>query len=192
MRWFSLILLFHLVFFPEKARSQEIDFGDFFAYAVTVSELIPTEDLDFGLVVTNSGLSSIGISNSKVITITGVRYLDVIVDVSAGSNLVKDTCPTNPACQIPFTLEASFANLGQDNIAQAQMIPITSNTGFAQFPILRRTSGPPGPPPTPVYNGFDPTVFNETAYLYLFGSINVGNVQSGAYSTQITVSVIYD
>ncbi len=192
MRWAVLILFFNLLFAQKASRAQEIDFGDFFAYSVTVTELLPTQNLDFGLVTTNSGLNSVTISNSKVVTITGVRYLDVIVDITADPNLVEASCPTNPSCQIPFTLEASYANFGQDNIAQAQIIPVTSNTGTAQFPILQRLSGPPGPPPTPVYEGYDPSGFNETAYIYLYGSINVGMVNSGSYSADITINVIYD
>ena len=90
-------------------------------------------------------------------------------------------------------MEAAFANLGADNIAQSTIIPVTSNTASVQFPILRRIGGPPGPPPTPVFEGFDPSVFNETAYVYLYGSINVGNgVSAGSYEGSITVTVVYD
>ncbi|MEO1022471.1 MAG: hypothetical protein AAFW89_07990 [Bacteroidota bacterium] len=173
-------------------QAQEIDFGDFYNYSITVAELNPGEDLDFGTVIEGGGIYSIAISNSKVITLTGVEYLDVIVDITADADLVN-TGICSGSCSIPFTLEAAYANLGSDNIAQALIIPITSNSGNAQIPILRRINGPAGPPPTPVFEGFDPSVFNETAYLYLYGFINVGvGVAAGTYEGNITVSVIYD
>jgi hypothetical protein len=195
MKIVSFIFLLFISLFYEKSRAQEIDFGDFFNYSLTLAELIPGSDLDFGTLVTNSGVNAITISNSKVVTITGVEYIDIIVEVTADDFLLLDgnpSCASNPNCRIPFTLEASYANLGQDNISQAVPMFVASNVATAQFPIKQRLSGPPGPPPTPVYNGFDPSVFNETAYVYVFGSVNLGTVNAGAYESTITVTVIYD
>lgn len=189
--FFSFILL--SFFLTDSLEAQEIDFGTFTTASVTLAQLNPAEDLDFGLLVSNNGVASIGISNSVVFTLTGVRFLDVILDVSADDNLTLDGLPCGAAnCMIPFTLEAAYANLGSDNIGQARVISVASNFGSAQFPILRRNDGPPGPPPTPNFVGFDPSAFNSTAYIYIYGSINVGNVDAGNYEGQITISVNYD
>ncbi|MFP8488586.1 hypothetical protein ACKGJO_05740 [Gracilimonas sp. Q87] len=177
-------------------KAQEIDFGQFSSkYTVSITELIPAEDLAFGMVIQNEGLKTIDLLDAKVLMIEGVKYLDVIVDITADNYLYLDSdvsCNgTNSNC-IPFNLQAAYANRGNNNTNQAVLMQVTSNIAVAQFPILSRGNRPPGPPPTPVYEGYNPALFNETAYLYLYGSINVGNQNAGSYSGQITVTVTYD
>ena len=197
--WLSrAILVFCVVslFSSIALKAQEIDFGDFSRkYTVSITELIPAEDLAFGMVIQNEGLKSIDLLDAKVLMIEGVKYLDVIVDITADNYLYLDndvSCNgTNSNC-IPFTLQAAYANRGNNNTNQAVLMQVASNVASAQFPILARGNRPPGPPPTPVFEGYNPALFNETAYLYLYGSINVGNVNAGTYSGQITVTVTYD
>jgi len=197
--WLSrAILVFCVVslFSSIALKAQEIDFGDFSSkYTVSITELIPAEDLAFGMVIQNEGLKSIDLLDAKILMIEGVKYLDVIVDITADNYLYLDndvSCNgTNSNC-IPFTLQAAYANRGNNNTNQAVLMQVASNVASAQFPILARGNRPPGPPPTPVFEGYNPALFNETAYLYLYGSINVGNVNAGTYSGQITVTVTYD
>jgi len=197
--WLSrAILVFCVVslFSSIALKAQEIDFGDFSSkYTVSITELIPAEDLAFGMVIQNEGLKTIDLLDAKVLMIEGVKYLDVIVDITADNYLYLDndvSCNgTNSNC-IPFTLQAAYANRGNNNTNQAVLMQVASNVASAQFPILARGNRPPGPPPTPVFEGYNPALFNETAYLYLYGSINVGNVNAGTYSGQITVTVTYD
>lgn len=177
-------------------QAQEIDFGEFSnKYSVTISELNMGQDLSFGELVQNEGTKSINILESKVLLIEGVKYLDVIVDVAASNYLFLGediNCNgTNSNC-IPFTLNAAYANRGDNNPGQAVIMQVTSNVASAQFPILARQNAPPGPPPTPDYEGYNPALYNETAYLYIYGSINVGNVNAGDYSGEITITVTYD
>lgn len=189
--------LFYTSFFlmnPDLS-AQEIDFGDYFNYSLSVAEQNPGADFEFGTIISGSGLNSIGIASSKVITITGVKYLDVFLTVTADNELLLDGnpgCASDPTCSIDFTLEAAYANRGSDNIGQARIISVVANSGTAQFPVKYRTSAPPAPPPTPVYEGYDPSAFNETAYLYLYGSLSVGNVNSGSYSAEIDITIVYD
>ena len=189
---FCVFVLFSVI--PLKA--QEIDFGDFSSkYTVSITELIPAEDLAFGMVIQNEGLKTIDLLDAKVLMIEGVKYLDVIVDITADNFLYLDSdvsCNgTNTNC-MPFTLQAAYANRGNNNTNQAVLMQVASNVASAQFPILARGNRPPGPPPTPDFQGYNPALFNETAYLYLYGSINVGNVNAGTYSGQISVTVTYD
>lgn len=178
------------------ALAQEINFGDFSSkYAVTLSELNPAQDLEFGMVIQNEGLKSVDLQSAKVLMIEGVKYLDVIVDVTADNFLFLDSdvaCNGSNTNCIPFTLQAAYANRGNNNTNQAVLMQVASNVASAQFPILARGNRPPGPPPTPVYEGYNPAVFNDTAYLYIYGSLNVGNVDAGSYSGSITVTVSYD
>lgn len=178
-----------------SASAQEIDFGDFSSkYAVTLSEL-NADDLAFGTVFQNEGLKSIDLQNAKVLMIEGVKYLDVIVDITADNHLYLGNdvaCNGSNTNCIPFTLQAAYANRGNNNTNQAILFQVASNVASAQFPVLARGNRPAGPPPTPVYEGYNPAAFNETAYIYLYGSLNVGTVDAGSYSGTITVTVSYD
>lgn len=177
-------------------NAQEIDFGDFSSkYTVSITELIPAEDLSFGMVIQNEGLKTVDLLDAKVLMIEGVKYLDVIVDITADPYLYLNndvSCNGSNSNCIPFTLQAAYANRGNNITNQAVLMQVASNVASAQFPILARGNRPPGPPPTPVYEGYNPALFNETAYLYLYGSINVGNQNAGSYSGQIQVTVTYD
>lgn len=192
----SLIVITTNFYFPATTNAQEIDFGSYYDYAVTVAELNPAEELSFENILASGGSESIELANAKVITIEGVRYLDVFIDVSGDNALLKSgdlNCQGDPSCSLPFTLQAAFANRGQNNTSQATLMNVTNNFGTARFPILQRGNNrPAGPPPTPVHDGFNPAQFNETAYLYLFGSISYGNVESGSYTANITITVSYE
>lgn len=190
----AFILLFS--FFPGSCIAQEIDFSQYGTYTLTVGEL-NSSDLDFGTVIKNSGNYSVGINNSKVVTITGVKYLDVIIEVTGDNSLYLNGntgYAGDSQKSIPLTLEAAYANnKGTPTIGQAKFISDIGNNSFIKrLPILERRHQPPGPPPPPPTNAFDQSQVEETLYLYLFGSINVGNVDAGSYSSQITVTINYD
>lgn len=198
LKSFLTYLLFLPVFLLNlmPAHGQEIDFGDYYDYSLTIEEQNPGADFVFGTIISGSGTNSIGIDNALVFTITGVKYLDVFLTVTADDELLLNGntgCIGSLTCSIDFTLEAAYANRGSDNIGQARTIAMGANTGTVQFPIKYRSDGtPPAPPPTPVYEGYDPSVFNETAYLYLYGALSVGNVDTGSYSAEINITIIYD
>ena len=191
-----VLLLILLLGSTNKGTAQEIDFGSYSSsYSMSLTDLNPSEDLEFGLVVQNEGLVSISLSESKSFSIEGVKYLDVIADITADDYLLLNgnpTCTTDPSCRIPFTLNAAYANRGTNSTSQAVLITTVGNVASAQFPIKYRGNAPPGPPPTPVYQGYNPALYNETAYLYIYGSISVGAVDAGNYSGSITISVSYD
>ena len=152
--------------------------------------------MDFGYVIKNSGPHTLGINNSKILTITGVKYLDVIVEISAENYLYLNGNPANagdPQKSIPLTLEAAYSNnAGTPSISSARFLNVVNNYILTQFPLLERQHQPPGPPPTPPTEAFNQSLVNETAYIYLFGSINVGNVDVGSYESTITVTINYD
>lgn len=176
--------------------AQEIDFGQYGNYSLTIGEL-NANNLDFGQVITGSGIYNIDISNSKVITITGVKYLDVIIEVTAQPKLYlngNQSYGSDPQKSIPFTLQAAYANNeGTPTIGQAKFITnIVNNSFIKQIPVLERQHLPPGPPPPPPTNAFEQAQVEETLYLYLFGMIDVGNVDAGSYTSDIVVTINYD
>jgi len=163
--------------------------GDPSDLPITVTELNGS-NLDFGQIISNSGLHVVDINNSKVLGITAVRFLDVLVEIVAGNELLLEnnpSCAGDPSCSIPFTLDAAFANNGQNNPSQSEPFTINGNTAVASFSI-RQGSGNNIPPPA----FRNPERFEETAYIYIFGSINAGMVDGGRYVNNITVTVVHD
>jgi hypothetical protein len=190
---FSGILL--LIGSASNSFSQEIEFGRFGNYTITL-ENISLGDLTFeNPVLSNGGIYQVELIDSYVLSIIGVKYLDVGVELVGDGELLLDGDPANsgdPQRSIPFTLRAAYANNAQNNISDAIFIPVTgSNVGNARFPVLTRQSQPPGPPPTPPTGQFDQSLVEESAYLYLYGDIDVGNVLAGFYSGTITITVEY-
>ncbi len=191
----SVVLLLTLLN-TSKSDAQEIDFGDYSSiYSVTITDLFPSEDLEFGMVIQNEGIVSKTILDAKVLSIEGVKYLDVLVDITADNYLLLDgnlSCLSDPSCRIPFTLEAAYANRGANDTNQATQMMVASNIASAQFPIRYRGTNPPAPPPTPVYQGYNPALYNDTAYLYIYGSLNLGLVNAGSYTANISITISYD
>jgi len=66
-------------------------------------------------------------------------------------------------------------------------IPISGD--MATFQIQRRTQGPPGPPPTPNHEGYQPDV--AKAYIVIYGNLQPAQVNAGKYSETITIHVEY-
>lgn len=168
--------------------AQDIDFSQYSSYTVTIETEPGSETLQFGNVIQGQGETTVNLGDSPgmaVLGITGVPYLDVIVTVTKPSELLPVDAGNSDT--IPFTtLNAAYANNGSNDYLQANVI----NGLQARFPILARQSTPPGPPPTPPREGVGPPT--ETAFLYLWGTIDVGEVQAGEYTATINVSVEYN
>ena len=188
------IALFFITVFHSSALSQ-INFGSFGPYTIQLTD-ISVGSLTFeGLIVSGSGEHVVVLSDAFVVEIEGVKYLDVGVLITADVELLLDGNINNaadPQKSISFTLEAAYANKGQQNVADAELITVISNVGDARFPILARQFQPPGPPPPPPTEAFDQSAVEDAAYLYLYGKIDVGNVDAGTYTGSINVYVQYD
>ena len=143
------------------------------------------QDMDFQSVIAGSGLHQINLGDSGmgVFAITGDADLDVLVTVTPPSNLAHTGASSDV---IPFTLNFAYANRGANDVNQAVQVVGTS----ARFPIKARQSGPPGTPPTPRTSAF--TATQETAYIYVYGTLNVGNIDAGNYSGTVDLTVTYD
>lgn len=185
------------VFCVRPANSQGIDFGDYIPendenYALVLTPVAGYDELDFGTVLSGQGLVEIDLNSddAAVIAIEGVRYLDVFVALDPPTHLWLDGVQTTDEDkQIPFTLQGGYANQGEGNTGPGFRQPFSGTS--ARFPIFRRGSGPPGPPPTPPHSGYVPP--RETAYLFLYGNINVPtSLQAGNYAADILITVEYD
>ncbi|MDG5766027.1 hypothetical protein QA596_01020 [Balneolales bacterium ANBcel1] len=177
----------------------QINFGDYIPeddpmghYSLVLTPLSGNDELDFGFLISGDGLVEIDINSEDVVIveIEGVRYLDVFVTLDAPPYLTLGGLPTTEENErMEFTLQGAYANQGSGNTTPAFRQLFTGTS--ARFPIFRRTGGPPGPPPTPPHSGYVPP--RESAYLFLGGSIEVGESQdAGFYSAEIIIEVSYD
>jgi len=143
------------------------------------------QDMDFETIVAGTGIHDINLGDTGmgVFAITGDDDLDVIVSMIPPANLANTGISGDV---IPFTLKFAYANRGSNDINQA----IEVNGGTARFQIRQRTGGPAGAPPTPPSNNYTPS--QSTAYIYVYGSLNVGSVDAGTYAGIVQLSVIYD
>ena len=191
----KLSLAFIIVFIANSTALSQINFGSFGPYTIQLTE-ISIGDLAFeGFIISGSGEHEIELTEAFIVEIEGVKYLDVGVLITADVELLLDGNIANsgdPQKSISFTLEAAYANKGQQNTGDAEFITVISNVGDARFPILARQFQPPGPPPPPPTEAFNQSAVEDAAYLYLYGKINVGNVDAGTYMGNINVSVQYD
>lgn len=189
------VLVLILILTKQTGAIAQIDFGSFGNYTIQLTE-ISMGDLEFdGPVGSGGGVYEVTLANSFIFAIEGVKYLDVGVLIIADGELLLEgdlEHSEDPQKSIPFTLEAAYANKGQENISDAEVITIIANMGDARFPILSRQFLPPGPPPPPPTDEFDQSQVEGSAFLYLYGTIDVGNVEAGTYFGTINISVQYD
>lgn len=189
------VLPFFWMVLPVNVNGQEVDFSSYKNYSITVDN-ITMGDLVFGEpVISGGGIYEIELNESYVFAVHGLKFLDVGVNIYGDGELLLNGDPANsgdPQKSIPFTLKAAYSNQGQNNISDAIFISIASgNIGNARFPILTRQKQPPVPPPPPV-DGTSQAGSEETAYLFFYGEIDVGNVNAGLYSGTITIQVEYE
>jgi len=188
---FICTLALSYVFFGQKTWAQTIDFSKYSNYELSLAEQSNT-DLDYGTVISGEGVRNIVLADAKILSITGVKFLDVIVDIQADQALTLNGSGSSSTDErIPYTMQAAYSNQGTSpNYSAARFMNVSANAATATFPLSGRNGGPPAPPPVPPHKGYKaPTA---TAYLYLYGQINVGNVKAGNYNGQITVTVTYD
>ncbi len=191
-RWGILLLLTTLVVRPAAAQ---INFG---AYATSNILLTVSGDLNF-----NDKQPAIASNSNQTVTISltdnETQYIEIVGDatqditVTVSSPLYLTTGGGGPGNQIPFALRFAYSNLGSADPATAKTNAIQVPLGFTSvtFPMLRRASGAPLPPPTPTHGGY--TAPTATDYLFVYGSLGpVGNVTpANDYSATVNVHVSY-
>ena len=127
-------------------------------------------------------------NTSSVIAIQGRADLDVTVTIDAPASIILDMDNS-----IPLSVGFAYSNLGaiDESMAKTQAIQIPQGFTSATFPLLRRTAGPPGPPPTPAHNGY--TAPTAIAYLFIYGTLGPvpSDASVGLYYGEINIHVEY-
>ena len=189
----AVAILLFILFTCGGAQAQHISFGTWAGGDIVITPGIPG-DLNFNnktQVITPGWNQSVTISlhdaEAAVLAIEGTEYYDVTVTIDAPPTLDLDA-----SNKIPVKIHFAYSNLNPANVTVAKTQAIEVPVGFnsATFPFLRRTNGPPGPPPTPPSAGYTPP--RKTAYLFIYGTLGpVGNVDAGAYEGTVNVTVEY-
>lgn len=175
--------------------AQHVNFGLFAGEGITMvkgSVDVINFNLERQWIITGAPQVSVPLQHegAAVIAITAQRDLDITITIDAPQMLELDA--NN---QIPFTLRFAYSNVGAADEATAKSQAVEVPAGFvaATFPVLRRVSGPPGPPPTPPHSGF--TAPRGTAFLFIYGTLgNINlptNIRSGLYSATINIYANY-
>lgn len=170
-------------------QAQEIPFGSYYTGAPI--DLFIIRDLDFGTIVAGDTKErALGSGDEAVLELEGIPHLDVIVTITAPDYVYldgDDLC-VDPACRLPLTLNYAYTN----NLEMADQIgtAILFSTTTARFPIQRRVTGPPMPPPDPYLENV--TYPSAAAYIYIYGSLtSIGTSTAGDYQSTITVAIEY-
>jgi hypothetical protein len=172
-----------------EGMAQEINFGSFYSSS---ADLFVERNLSFGNIVSGDSKEIlIGSGDEAALSIEAIRFLDIFVTITAPAYVYldgNDTCVTSD-CRSPITYTFAYNNTNTflDNMS--------GNTSFGsstiRLPMVRRGSGPPGPPPTPEIALVSLPV--ATAYIYMGGEISTtGSETAGSFSNTVTIEIIYN
>jgi len=125
---------------------------------------------------------------AAILTIEGRTDLDINVTITYSTTIDLD-----PLNKIPLAVKFAYSNIGASTYAIARGSAIQVPTGFttATFPIVKRASGLPTPPPTPNHTGYTGT--KRTAYLFIYGTLGAvpADAAAGIYTGNINIHVEY-
>ena len=190
-RHIILLLTFSLLLAVTVA-AQRISFGLYAAEGIT---LTPLNDLNFNLkqaVILGGETVTVNLMKAEdypavgILTIEGQKDLDITVTIDTHVSLDYGSN------QIPLTVRFAYSNTGalSDVAAKSTAIEIPEGFTSATFPISRRLSGLPAPPPTPNHAGY--TAPKGTVYLFVYGKLEVpSGAAAGLYKGDINIHVEY-
>lgn len=175
--WIGMMIVFQSI-----AISQTIQFS---VHVASTLDATKDQDLDLGMAISGSGITNVNLGDPGmgIFSITGNEELDIIVTLTAPANLIHTGASTDV---IPFTLEFAYANRGVNDVNQA----IAGTGGIARFQMRGRDSGPAGAPPTPPSAHHTPQ--DATAYIYIYGSMDVQAIDPGTYTGNVDIDITYD
>ena len=188
----SILLLTFILLLAGNVVAQRISFG---LYATDNIVLTPLNSgtLNFNdkqSVILSGETITINLADNAVAILTteGRADLDITVTIDAPTTL--DLNVTN---KIPLAIRFAYSNSGAttDITARATAIEVPSGFTSVTFPIKKRVSGLPAPPPTPSQTGY--TGPTGTTYLFIYGTLGQVpvNVAAGNYTGNINIHVEY-
>lgn len=170
--YIPLIILF-ILGIPSAASAQFINLR------LTIEpELRATvvQPLDFGTQITNSGRTTIelGDANMGIFSVRAYHTQNIYIDLQYPEAL-ENNAP-GVVADIPLELGMSFNNTGTENPQNSTPLPL--NEGLVS--ITQNTT-----PET------EADVWKQM-YIYVYGSIVIGNIPNGIYTGDIILNLDYD
>lgn len=153
-------------------------YAQFINLQLTVESEISTtveQNLNFGELTTNTGLKYIelGDLNMGVFSIRAYHTQTLFLELDVPEFMVN----ANPAItdSIPIELNLAYNNSGQNDPARSTTL--INNRGFVDVrPNNTRSDGE----------------YWKQLYLYVYGVIEIGNIQNGDYYADIILNINYD
>lgn len=168
-----ILILFFIALFSQSSFSQFINLQIRIEPEITAKVEQP---LTFGQLVTSSGQKIIGLGdiNMGVFSIRALYTQSIYLSLSAPPALTH----SNPAISdnIPIDLSLAFNNSGRNNTNNA--IELQNDFGYLKVYENSAISRPEN-------------IWQEL-YLYVYGTIDVGEIAFGEYSSDITLIIEYD
>tara|TARA_R110002110_G_scaffold63061_3_gene175541 strand:- start:9743 stop:10189 length:447 start_codon:yes stop_codon:yes gene_type:complete len=130
--------------------------------------------LNFGQVVSNSGISEIklGDLNTGIFGIRAIRSQSLQIELNYPDYLVREN---NPNDQIPLDLQISYNNSGSNNASKTKILPNRMGNLIVGGSTVNDSGN-----------------FWRKLYLYVYGTIDVGDIPNGLYEADVTLFVSYD
>ena len=165
---------------------------------ITITSVLASPTLSFnakqGFIPDNNPAISINLADNQTVAfrIEAPEGYDLTVEVDSPTQLALDGIGTQPNEVIPFQIGLAYNNLlaGDELTAKSGAIQLPIGFNNVTFPVNRRVSGAPGPPPTPVSGDYVRP--KASAWLFIFGQLGpIGSVNAGSYTGNITVNVYF-
>jgi len=136
-------------------------------------------DFNFGQLAANSGevLIELGSPSMGVFSISGFKNQRVYLDVDYPEALIHQDPLVNG--KIPLTINLAANNTGEDDYRSS--FPIDGKNTLINIHASSEVS--------PSENSQN---IWEVMYVYVYGSLNIGNIPNGTYLGDIYLSVVYD
>lgn len=173
----------------ETGWTQEINFGSYYS---STADLFVERNLSFGNIVAGDSKEIlIGSGDEAALSIQAIRFLDIFMTITAPPYVYldgNDTCVTSD-CRSPITYTFAYNNTNTflDNLSGNTIF----GTSTVRLPMVKRGSGPPGPPPTPEVALVSLPL--STVYLYIGGEITTtGSETAGSFTNTVTIEIIYN
>lgn len=134
------------------------------------------QSLGFGTLIINSGMTTVNLGDPgmNVFIIRAIYTQNIYINLEFPEELTAVGSPSDNI--VPIDLKLAYNNSGSDNIRYSR--PLVANNGFVS--VSENTS-----------STAEQSIWREL-YVYVYGSVVVGNIDSGTYEGTVLLSIDYD